>query len=268
MYGHAKVLILTTDTTIDIAPIERRLVEARHVVATVPRWQGTLRELYNERPHALMLVTDAMNETWWAKVQAIRELSDIPLIVVTTAAVRSDLRKALDLGLDGFFTLPNDQDKIIARLALALRRVWNNDGVAHVQFQQEELSIDWRQFEVRVDGQAVRLSPTEFKLLSLLVERQDEVVPYHEILSRVWGPKYTIADRHYVKLYIWYLRRKLEQVPARPTRILTRPGIGYMFRSQRPATANAARPETAAPLDFEATGRTEAVVAEEMKVAG
>jgi len=90
------------------------------------------------------------------------------------------------------------------------------------------LTIDWKRMEVWVNKRPVALSPTEFKLLSLLVRRRGWVVTGEEILSYVWGDHYQ-GEKEYVKLYIWYLRRKLERDPSRPRWIITRRGIGYSF---------------------------------------
>ena len=95
-------------------------------------------------------------------------------------------------------------------------------------FRYRNLEIDWREMRVAIDAEEVHLSPIEFRLLSLLVRRRGWVVPYEQILRDVWGPSY-IADRANLKLYIWYLRRKIERDPSNPQLILTKRGIGYIF---------------------------------------
>jgi two-component system KDP operon response regulator KdpE len=95
-------------------------------------------------------------------------------------------------------------------------------------FRYRNLEIDWREMRVAIDAEEVHLSPIEFRLLSLLVRRRGWVVPYEQILRDVWGPSY-IADRANLKLYVWYLRRKIERDPSNPQLILTKRGIGYIF---------------------------------------
>ena len=90
------------------------------------------------------------------------------------------------------------------------------------------IEIDWREMIVRVAGEEVHLTPIEFRLLSVLVRRRGWVVPYEQLLRDVWGPSY-VGDRANLKLYVWYLRRKIERDPANPELILTRRGIGYIF---------------------------------------
>jgi two-component system KDP operon response regulator KdpE len=104
--------------------------------------------------------------------------------------------------------------------------------VLHIEdqesFRYRNLEIDWREMRVVVDATEVHLSPIEFRLLSVLVRRRGWVVPYEQILRDVWGPSY-IADRANLKLYVWYLRRKIERDPSRPVLIQTKRGIGYIF---------------------------------------
>ncbi|MEX0683796.1 MAG: winged helix-turn-helix domain-containing protein [Dehalococcoidia bacterium] len=96
------------------------------------------------------------------------------------------------------------------------------------RFEYKSLAIDWREMQVTVDGQAVHLTPLEFRLLALLVRKRGWVVTFSQALTEVWGPAY-VADRANLKLYIWYLRRKIERDPSNPDLIVTRRGMGYIF---------------------------------------
>lgn len=95
-------------------------------------------------------------------------------------------------------------------------------------FRFRHLAVNWQEMTAEVDGRQVHLTPIEFRLLSLLVRRRGWVIPYAQILREVWGPSY-VGDRANLKLYIWYLRRKIERDPGNPELILTRRGIGYLF---------------------------------------
>jgi two-component system KDP operon response regulator KdpE len=95
-------------------------------------------------------------------------------------------------------------------------------------FEYKHLTIDWREMQAFVDGEPVHLTPLEFKLLSLLVRKRGWVVTFAQALTEVWGPAY-VADRANLKLYIWYLRRKIERDPSHPELIVTRRGMGYIF---------------------------------------
>lgn len=95
-------------------------------------------------------------------------------------------------------------------------------------YTYKHLTIDWREMQVFVENEPVHLTPLEFRLLALLVQRQGWVVSYEQALSDVWGPEY-VADRANLKLYVWYLRRKIERDPSNPELIITRRGMGYIF---------------------------------------
>lgn len=107
-------------------------------------------------------------------------------------------------------------------------------------FRQNDFEIDWRTKEVKVDGQPIHLSPLEYELLATLVRKRGWLVPHDALLREVWGDAH-VGERANLKLYIWYIRRKIERDPSNPTRILTRTGMGYMFavpsadRPPRPA---------------------------------
>jgi len=191
-------------------------------------WRDGLRELYNCHPDAAVLLMEGAD---WSSVERIRDLCDIPIVLVTSHATRGSLQRAFDLGLQGFLTKPLQPGELVGRVTAVVQRVSNsrnNRSDPISVFRHESLTIDHKRMEVQLEGTPVHLSPTEFRLLSLLAERRGWVVPYDEILAKVWGPAY-VGDRNSVKLYIWYLRRKLEVDPANPRWILTKYGVGYTF---------------------------------------
>jgi len=104
------------------------------------------------------------------------------------------------------------------------------------RFEYGRLAIDWREMQVAVNGAPVHLTPLEFRLLALLVRKRGWVVTYAQALTEVWGPSY-VADRANLKLYIWYLRRKIECDPSNPELIQTRRGMGYIFGSRSASLA-------------------------------
>ena len=233
MYSQAKILLLgnSCDETRRVAS---SLVMARHDVITACDWKSGLRSLYSQQPNAMIILSGSDNEDdpiGWEEVQLVRSLCDLPVIAVADSATRGALRRAIDLGLAGFLERPLDMEELRLRLNTALERPARSNAFAKPDFKRDNLCIDWRRFEVKVDGQTIRLSPIEFKLLALLVEREGEVVTHGEILARVWGSNYDLSDRRNVKLYVWYLRKKIEQDPSQPRWIVTRNGLGYIFNS-------------------------------------
>jgi len=240
MYEQAKILV------IGFGEDERRrvansVVLSGHEAVTASDWKKGLRELYSQRPNALVLLSDCRDGNDpidWGEVQTVRSLSDIPVIIIADRATQRSLQKAIDLGVAGFLVRPVETKVLSERLNGALERPRRNETFPQADFHHENLHIDWRRFEVTVDGQVVNLSPIEFKLLSLLVERRGEVVTHGEILARVWGPNYDLGDRRNVKLYIWYLRKKLERDPSHPRWINTRNGLGYIFSAETDSTTD------------------------------
>lgn len=204
------------------------LREDGHRVIVAGDGLSGLRQLFSHHPDAA--IVDVTPSEWdgWEIVQRIRDVSNMPVIVISARADQFALKKGFDLGVDGFIVKPFEQGELLERLAAVLRRVYNGNGHNGTIFQQDGLAIDWRSHEVRVDGKPVHLTATEFRLLSLLVERRGWVLTHDQILSHVWGSNH-LGDRNNVKLYVWYLRQKIEANPAHPRWILTKRGIGYCF---------------------------------------
>lgn len=188
---------------------------------------STLRQLFSHHPAALIIDIALPNDEGWNIVRQVRDLIDIPIIVTSREASRSSLKTAFELNVDGYIIKPFNPAELIERLGNVLNRGRASDSKAWF-FQHEELSIDWRSQRVKVRESPVTLTATEFKLLSTLVEHRGWVLTHEQILNQVWGSNY-IGDRDNVKLYIWYLRHKIEPDPRRPRWILTKRGVGYQF---------------------------------------
>ena len=187
-----------------------------------------LRQLFNHHPDAAVVDVTPSGTDGWDTVQRIREVSNMPVIVISARADQISLKKGFDLGVDGYIVKPFEQSELLERLAAVLRRVYSGNGHNGTIYQQDGLTIDWRSHEVRVEGKPIHLTATEFRLLSLLVERRGWVLTHDQILSHVWGSNH-LGDRNNVKLCVWYLRQKIEASPAHPRWILTKRGIGYCF---------------------------------------
>ena len=209
------------------------LREDGHPVITASDGLSGLRHLFNHHPDAAIVDVSPSESGGWDTVQRIREVAHMPVIAISARADEVSLKKGFDLGVDGYIVKPFEQSELLERLNAVLRRVYNGngngrDGHNGSIFQQDGLAIDWRSHEVRVDDQPIELTATEFRLLSLLVERRGWVLTHDQILSHVWGSNH-LGDRNNVKLYVWYLRQKIEADPAHPRWIRTKRGIGYCF---------------------------------------
>ncbi len=188
-----------------------------------------LRQVYSARPHLVLLDIRMARMDGWEVCRRIREMCDMPIIMVSVNGEKADLLRAFNLGVDDYVTKPFHFPELIARVQAVLRRSsasWPQDN--NSTFHNEEIDIDWRSRQVWVRGQRVAVSPTEFRLLSCLIENRGWIVTHDELLRKVWGPNY-FGERSYVKLYIRYLRQKIERDPSNPEWILTERGVGYRF---------------------------------------
>ena len=162
-------------------------------------------------------------------LRIIRELSSVPVIMLTAKGEEDDRVRGLELGADDYITKPFSPRELVSRVRAVLRRTETTSGTIHGLLKIEDrLQIDFDRREVWVDGKLVKLRPTEYRLLYHLVQNAGWVITHDQILSKVWGYEYR-DEPHYVRLYINYLRKKLEQDPANPKYILTERGIGYRF---------------------------------------
>ena len=162
-------------------------------------------------------------------LKMIREISNIPVIMLTAKGEEDDRVKGLELGADDYVTKPFSPRELVSRVKAVLRRsesiLENSDEILNVD---DRLKIDFSKREIWVKGELVKLRPTEYRLLYHLVQNAGWVLTYDQILSKVWGYEYR-DEPHYVRLYINYLRQKLEENPAVPKYILTERGVGYRF---------------------------------------
>jgi two-component system KDP operon response regulator KdpE len=191
-----------------------------------------LRRVYSSRPDLVLLDVNMPQLDGWEVCRQIRGMSDIPVIMVTVNGQTTDLLRGFGLGADDYITKPLDFSELMARIDAILRRcsIANPKDKPEV-FRYEELEVDWNSHQVYINGKRIRLSPTEFRLLACLIENRGWVVPHERLLRKVWGPNY-IGDKSFVKLYIRYLRQKIEADPGSPKFILTERGIGYRFATQ------------------------------------
>lgn len=162
-------------------------------------------------------------------LRTIREISQVPVIMLTAKSEENDKVKGLELGADDYVTKPFSPRELVSRVKAVLRRGSSFDedegGVIEVD---QRLKIDFDRREVWVENVLVKLRPTEYRLLYHLVQNAGWVMTHDQILTKVWGYEYR-DEPHYVRLYINYLRKKIEKDPSDPVYILTERGVGYRF---------------------------------------
>jgi two-component system, OmpR family, KDP operon response regulator KdpE len=159
-------------------------------------------------------------------IRGIRGWSQVPILVLSARQDSSDKVEALDLGADDYVTKPFGMDELLARLRAAVRRGAPGDDVPVVA--TPAFTVDLAAKRVVRDGADVRLTPTEWHLLEILVRNSGRLVTQKQLLQDVWGPAYA-RETHYLRVYFAQLRRKLEPDPAQPRYLITEPGMGYRF---------------------------------------
>src|ERR1035437_5468365 len=171
-------------------------------------------------------------------LKMIREVSSVPVIMLTAKGEEDDRVRGLELGADDYVTKPFSPRELVSRVRAVLRR---NEAVGIPSKElievDDRLKIDFGRREIWVEGKLVKLRPTEYRLLYHLVQNAGWVLTYDQILSKVWGYEYR-DEPHYVRLYVNYLRQKLEKDPADPKYILTERGVGYRFVDFRRSKGN------------------------------
>ena len=161
-------------------------------------------------------------------LRMLREFSDIPVIMLTAKADENDIVYGLELGADDYVTKPFGPRELSSRIKAVLRRHESKAPDEAILKVDDRLSVDFNQREVIVNGERIKLRPTEYRLLYHLIENAGWTVPHDQILAKVWGYEYR-DEAHYVRLYVNYLREKIEEDPANPRYILTERGVGYRF---------------------------------------
>jgi DNA-binding response OmpR family regulator len=162
-------------------------------------------------------------------LRIIREVTSVPVIMLTAKGEEDDRIRGLELGADDYITKPFSPRELSSRVRAVLRRTETSGPSTHGLIEVDDrLKIDFDRREVWVEGQLVKLRPTEYRLLYHLVQNAGWVISHDQLLAKVWGYEYR-DEPHYVRLYINYLRKKLEEDPSNPKYILTERGVGYRF---------------------------------------
>jgi two-component system KDP operon response regulator KdpE len=190
-----------------------------------------LKKAYSFKPDVVVLDVMMPDMDGWQTCQRFREMTDVPIIMLTALGSQDEVIKGLNLGADDYLVKPITADELGARIRAVLRRVTRtetNGKKSTPIFSQENLIVDLDKYEVKVDNNRIDLSPTEFKLLSVLVKYKGRVLPHEFLLTEVWGPEY-VGEIDYLRLYISYLRRKIEKDPSNPNFIHNEWGVGYRF---------------------------------------
>ncbi len=223
-----KILIIDDDVYIRQIT-ERAFEKAGAEVISASSGNEGLRRLYENKPD-LVILDIVMPETdGYATCRQIRRLSDVPIIMLTALNLENNIVHGLDTGADDYVTKPFSQDVLLARARSLLRRTDHvPSDEKYAGYADDYLSINLEMQTVQVNGTPVRLSRTENKLLTYLVQHKGRVLSFKQILESVWGWEYQDSF-DYVHVYISHLRKKIEQDPKKPVYFHSEHGMGYRF---------------------------------------
>lgn len=188
-----------------------------------------LEMIERERPDIVLLDIGLPEMSGFEVLKALRRFSDVPVIMLTVRDDEVSKVQGLELGADDYVTKPFSHLELMARVRAVLRRAQSLPSVHEQPFVSGDIEVDFVRRQVKVRGQVVELTGTEYRLLYHLVRNAGQVMTHEALLARVWGREYT-DEISYLKSYINRLRNKLERDPRHPEYILTEYGVGYWFR--------------------------------------
>ena len=226
-----KILVIDDDPSF-LRLVEQVLTQQRYEVLTASSGEEGLRILFAYKPDLVLLDVVMAKMDGWQTCQRIRDISDIPIIMITGKhKAEEDVVRGLDYGADDYLIKPVGNRELIARVRAVLRRTElppSAEARTKITYIDDFLTIDVADRKVIVNGKQVKFTPREFSLLALLVQNAGHILTHKQVLEKVWGWEYT-DDLDYVRIYISHLRQKIEPVPAQPRYIITEPGVGYKF---------------------------------------
>lgn len=222
--------ILIIDDDIHIRKIAEHVFSgAGAEVYTAGNSAEGLRTFYAKQPDLVLLDIMMPGEDGWDTCRQIRRLSDVPVIMLTALRTDEDIVRGLEAGADDFISKPFSNSVLLARARAVLRRAeLAPPGDKPYTYRDSKLAIDLDRYTVLVHGEPVKLTPTEFRLLTYMVQNAGRVLTFHQILEHVWGWEYQDSP-DYVHVYISHLRQKLEDDPRHPKYLVTEHGVGYRF---------------------------------------
>ncbi|MBC8248294.1 MAG: response regulator transcription factor [Anaerolineales bacterium] len=224
-----KLILIVDDEPRMIKFIRLNLELEGYRVSEASNGLEALNKVRTELPDLVLLDVMMPEMDGFETLEHIREISNVPVIMLTVKAEEEDKVRGLELGADDYVTKPFSPRELASRIKAVLRRTEMPSPVEKTVLKiDDDLSVDFNRREVIVRGEGVKLRPTEYRLLYHLVNNAGWLMTHETLLSKVWGYAYR-DDTHLLRLYITYLRQKIEPDPSNPRYIFTERGIGYRF---------------------------------------
>ena len=220
-----KILLIDDDPTL-LDLLSQYLQDADYQVFTASNGASGLKLAYNERPDLVLLDVMMPGMDGWEICARLRELTQVPIVMVTAKSSEADKLRGFRLGVDDYITKPFSFAELVARVQAVLARA-NVPEKENGYATHGNIKLDMNKYQAFVDERVVELTPTEFRLLEALVRRQGKVAGERELIQEVWGGYRQEEDASMVRRYILMLRKKIERDPSNPALLLTVRGFGY-----------------------------------------
>ena len=204
------------------------LTDLGYTVIDAKTGEDALELLRHDQPDLILLDLNMPGIGGLETCRAIRETSDVPIIILSVRNTEREKVQALDAGADDYVSKPFGIQELLARIRAALRRSPAAGENELHGFKTDDLDIDFTARRVTVAGKSARLTPKEFDLLRMLVANPNKAIPHRKLLQSVWGPDYG-DEVEYLRFFVNQLRKKIEPVPSKPKYLLTEPWVGYRF---------------------------------------
>ena len=223
-----RIVVIDDEPSI-LRALRINLTARNYEVSTASDGSSGLAAISRERPDAVILDLGLPDMEGTEVIHGVRGWSTTPIIVLSVWGAEHQKVAALDAGADDYVTKPFGMDELLARLRAAVRRAAPAAPDEPV-VTTPDFTVDLAAKRVVKDGADIRLTPTEWQLLEILVRNRGRLITQKQLLQDVWGPAYG-SESNYLRVYVAQLRRKLEQEPSRPRYLLTEPGMGYRFQA-------------------------------------
>lgn len=225
-----KYILLVEDDKYIINFISMTLKKENYGYYVAKTVEQALSLFYANRPDIIILDLGLPDGDGIEVLKTVREISQVPIIIVSARQEEQQKIKALDMGADDYVTKPFYMGELLARIRVGLRKAQSilTDEPEKV-FECEYLCVDREKHLVTVDGEEIHLTPMEYKILNLLIENRGKVLTHNYILSEIWGSSQGVESGN-LRVFMAALRRKIEKEPTNPRFILTEVGVGYRFK--------------------------------------